>query len=83
MKSGSLITMDYPETIVEKVKNKVFEVDIPKAQASDFKEKHMVVNAIRKKEALRIRYIANQPVPDSIPAEASLEDAYLYLTKSN
>lgn len=83
MKSGSLITMDYPESIVDKVKDKVFEVSIPKSEASDFKEKHLVVNTIRKKEEVKVRYIASAPVPSSTQAVASLEDAYLYLTKAH
>lgn len=83
MKAGSLITLDYPESIVEKVKDKVFEVDMPKAEASAFKEEHMVVNTTRKKDEVKVRYIANQPAPNSRQAEASLEDAYLYLTKTN
>lgn len=83
MKAGSLIAMDYPEEIIAKVRDKVFEIDIPKAQASDFKEKHMVVNTTRKKDEIRVRYIADQPAPNSLQAEASLEDAYLFLTKTN
>ncbi|OEK06505.1 ABC transporter ATP-binding protein [Roseivirga misakiensis] len=83
MKAGSLITMDYPEEIIAKVKDKVFEIDIPKEQASDFKEKHMVVNTIRKKEEVTVRYIANESVDGSKKAVASLEDAYLYFTKTN
>lgn len=83
MKTGSLISMDYPENIVERVKGKVFEVNLPKAQASTFKEEQMVVNSMRKKDEIMLRYIADKPVADSIPVTASLEDAYLYLTKTN
>ena len=83
MKSGSLIAVDYPDSIVDKVKGKVFEVDIPKSEATSFKEQHLVVNTIRKKEEVKMRYIADEPVSGSVQAEASLEDAYLYLTKTH
>lgn len=83
MKTGSLIAMDYPEEIISKVSGKVFEIDLPKSEASTFKGEHMVVNTTRKKDAIRVRYISDQPVPNATQAEASLEDAYLFLTKTN
>ncbi len=83
MKAGSLITMDYPEEVIAKVKDKVFEIDIPKAQASDFKEKHMVVNTMRKKDDVTVRFITNESMTGAKKVDASLEDAYLYFTKSN
>lgn len=83
MKAGSLIAMDYPEEIIAKVRDKVFEIDLPKSEASTFKEEHLVVNTTRKKGEIRVRYIADQAAPNAIQAEASLEDAYLFLTKTN
>lgn len=83
MKGGSLITMDYPEEIIDKVRDKVFEIDISKSQASDFKKKHMVVNTLRKKDDVTVRFITNESVTGAKKANASLEDAYLYFTKSN
>lgn len=83
MKTGSLIAMDYPEEIIAKVRGKVFEIDLSKSEASTFKEEHMVVNTTRKKDAIRVRYISDQSVPNATQTEASLEDAYLFLTKTN
>lgn len=83
MKAGSLVSLDYPENIVEKVRGKVFEVNLPKSEVNTFKEGQMVVNSMRKKDEVMLRYIADKPVVNSIPVTASLEDAYLYLTKTN
>ncbi|MFY0593533.1 ABC transporter ATP-binding protein [Roseivirga sp.] len=82
MKSGSLISIDYPENIVERLDDKVYEIDIPKSEISNFKENHIVVNTIRKKEDITVRFISDDKKADGKPVEASLEDAYLYLTKT-
>jgi len=83
IKNGSLITKGDPENIVRKVKGKVFETTIEKEQLSNFKNNHIVVSTKRKQGKLQVRYISENPTEDSIVQEANLEDAYLYLTKTN
>jgi ABC-type multidrug transport system ATPase subunit len=83
MKSGNLITHGNQEEIIQNVKNKVFEITIGKEQLSMFKKEQIVVSTSRKTNQLIVRYIANTPVENSIKKEANLEDAYLYLTKTN
>ncbi len=82
MKNGSLITKGDPENIVKKVAGKVFDTTIEKAHLSNFKDNHIVVSAKRKQGKLQVRYISENPTEDSIVQEANLEDAYLYLTKT-
>lgn len=83
MKRGKLLTHGSQEDIIEKVTNKVFETTIEKNELSSFKNEQTVVSTSRKKSKLLVRYIADTPVIDSITKEANLEDAYLYLTKTN
>lgn len=80
MKSGQLITAGTQADIMNHANGKVFEVLIDHTVLSAFKAKYLVVNTIRYKEKLKIRYMSNAPVDGSIPIIASLEDAYLFLT---
>lgn len=83
MKNGSLIIKSDPENIVKKVDGKVFETIIEKEQLSDFKNKHIVVSTKRKQGKLQVRYISENRIEHATLQEANLEDAYLYLTKTN
>lgn len=83
MKNGNLITHGNQEHIISTVTNKVFETHINKEALTYFKTQHIVVSTTRKKGDLMVRYISENPVDDSTKKEANLEDAYLYLTKTN
>lgn len=83
MKNGSLLTKGDQETIIALVSHKVFETTLNKEQLSIFKTNHLVVSTTRKAGALKVRYITDSPVENSIQQQANLEDAYLYLTKTN
>ena len=43
----------------------------------------IVVSTTRKEGKLKVRYISSSPIENSIAQLANLEDAYLYLTKTN
>lgn len=83
MKSGMLITKGTQPDVIKSVEGKVFETVMESSAVNDFKIKHLVVNSIRQKEHTRLRYISDNPVSGSIAGTASLEDAYLFLTKNN
>lgn len=83
MKSGTLITTGTQADVIAQVEGKVFETIIDSTALEAFRAKQFVVNTIRQKDKMRLRYISNQPVPSSTPFAATLEDAYLFLTKSN
>lgn len=83
MKSGELITKGTQPEVIQTVAGKVFETVIDSNEVSEFKTRHLVVNSIRQKDKTRLRYISNNPTEGSTPSTASLEDAYLFLTKSN
>jgi len=82
MKSGQLIMQGAQADVIERVAGKVFETTIAAGSLEDFRAHYFVVNSIRQKEKMQLRYISDQPAPESTPAAASLEDAYLFLTKS-
>jgi ABC-2 type transport system ATP-binding protein len=83
MKSGSLITHGNQEDVINRIRGNVFETIIPKPDLNAFKLEHTVVSTARKNEQLTVRYLSDEPIANSIPKEANLEDAYLYLTKTN
>jgi len=83
MKSGMLITKGAQPDVIKSVEGKVFEILMESTAVNDFKTKHLVVNSIRQKENTRLRYISDNPVSGSTAGTASLEDAYLFLTKNN
>ncbi len=83
MKSGMLITKGTQPDVIKAVEGKVFETVMESSAVNDFKTKHLVVNSIRQKENTRLRYISDNPLSGSTAGTASLEDAYLFLTKNN
>ncbi|MCY7420208.1 MAG: ABC transporter ATP-binding protein [Chitinophagaceae bacterium] len=83
MKGGMFITKGTQPDVIKSVEGKVFETVMESSAVNDFKTKHLVVNSIRQKENTRLRYISDHPVGGSTAGTASLEDAYLFLTKNN
>ena len=83
MKNGVLLAADNQRGIIKSVANKVFEISMNSEQLEDFKMKQTVVSTTRSNGKIQVRYISERPMEHSIQKEASLEDAYLYLTKHN
>lgn len=82
MKNGILLSHGYQQDIIDAVKNKVFELEIDKNDLNYFKENYLILNAIRKKDRVLVRYIGNEKLPQAILCNATLEDAYLFQTKN-
>lgn len=81
MKNGQLIMKGTQTDIMDKVRGKVFELTMNSEDLTAFKEKYRVVNSIRQKDKILVRYISDDPTSIGVPCIASLEDAYLSLTK--
>ena len=81
IKKGQLITKGLQEDVIDTVREKVFESMIDSANLTAFKEKYLVVNTLRKKDQVLVRYISDSPLDAAANCTASLEDAYLCLTK--
>lgn len=83
MKNGVLIAKGEQADVIKAVEGKVFEVVLGNASVDVFKIKHHVTDSIRQKDKTRVRYISDKPAEGSSSCIASLEDAYLFLTKNN
>jgi ABC-2 type transport system ATP-binding protein len=83
MKSGMLITKGTQADVIGQVDGKVFETVIESLAVEKFKANYHVVNTIRQKDKTRVRYISDTAADSSTSSPASLEDAYLFLTKTN
>jgi ABC-type multidrug transport system ATPase subunit len=81
IKSGHLITTGTQGDVIDSVKEKVFEIEIDGSALVDFKEKYLVLNTIRKKDKTLVRYISEEHLTGAVDCIASLEDAFLSLTK--
>ncbi len=81
MKNGSLLTKGTPEHIIKSIEEKVFETIIEPSEFTAFKNNYLVISTKRTQGKLQIRFIANNQIENSTKQEATLEDAYLYLTK--
>ncbi|WP_027391544.1 ABC transporter ATP-binding protein [Aquimarina latercula] len=83
MKDGTLLSQGNQEQLIKLVDQKVFEIIINKEELKDFKNHQIIVSTARKEQGLMIRYISENPIMGSKSKKANLEDAYLYLTKTN
>ena len=81
MKNGHLLIKGLQAEVIEKIKGKVFEMEIDGGALTAFKEKYMLVSAIRKKGKVIVRFISGEALNGAVQCSASLEDAYLSLTR--
>ena len=83
MKEGKLITHGTQESVITQVEGKAFDILLDTSQLSVFKTKHLVVSTSRQGDKIKVRYLSDVPESESVKCIASLEDAYLFLTRSN
>lgn len=82
MKKGALIIKDSQEDIIQLAEGKVYETTVNKSNINNFKNYHNVVSSYRMQDQFRVRYISENPNIDAENVTATLEDAYIYLTKN-
>ena len=82
MKNGTLITQGNRQDIIAHVEGKVFEIKIEDEAVSEFKNQVTTLSTTRYKGKTTIRYISDTEMSNARPQKATLEDAYLYLTKN-
>jgi ABC-2 type transport system ATP-binding protein len=85
MKNGILLNKAAQPDIIKLVEGKVFEVIVDNSALAAIKSKHQVIDTSRQKEQTKVRFISktNEPEPAATLANATLEDAYLFLTQNN
>jgi ABC-type multidrug transport system ATPase subunit len=85
MKNGTLLNKAAQPDIIKLVEGKVFEVVVDNNALAAIKSKHQVIDTSRQKEQTKVRFISktNESEPAATLANATLEDAYLFLTQNN
>ena len=85
MKNGILLDKAAQPDIIKLVDGKVFELIVSNDEIAGIRAKHQVIDTSRQKDKIRVRFITRtgQPETGAIAANASLEDAYLFLTQNN
>jgi ABC-2 type transport system ATP-binding protein len=84
MQNGTLLEKGMQPDIINMVEGRVFEVILNSNDLTSLKAKHLVIDTSRQKENTKVRYITknNAPDPASVAVNATLEDAYLFLTQN-
>ena len=81
MSKGKLMIKGTQEEVIKLVEGKVFETIIDKEKINSFKNNHIIVSSYRFKNDFRVRYISDKTSISKQLVPATLEDAYIYLTK--
>lgn len=82
IKNGSLITHALPETLLQEVQGKVWEMIVSSAELPRLKKQALVSGTTHRADGIHVRLIsAEKPSPDVQPRDPSLEDAYLYFVE--
>ncbi len=80
LNKGSLLIHSFPEALLAKMKDKVWEWTIPSGKLPALKQSHLVTGSIRREEGLLVRVAAqDRPDPAANAVSPTLEDAYLFL----
>lgn len=83
---GRLLERNFPDKILEIVKDKVFEANITNDDFNAFKSQHLISNSMRTSDGWKVRFVADvpdqMPSRSSTPVKATLEDAYLWIISS-
>ena len=82
MKKGEIIQKGTEQQLRESVRNIAWKSIVPVEDELRFRKKYIVSNLRRCGEDVELRIVSGKrPAPDAVPAEAALEDIYLYLTR--
>ncbi|MDP5274139.1 ABC transporter ATP-binding protein [Chengkuizengella axinellae] len=79
IKAGQLIHKDHPESLLDKIKDKVWTVTVDENEVPKFQAAFKVGNIVRQNDGVGLRIIAeDRPDARAIQAAPNLEDLYLY-----
>jgi ABC-type multidrug transport system ATPase subunit len=83
MAQGRLLADAAPEELLEGVRGRVWEVELPAAELESLRAQHLVGATLRRGANVLARVVADAaPAADARPAAPSLEDAYLALQRA-
>lgn len=85
MKNGKLITKAAQPDIIKLVDGKIFETLVDHNEVAAIKAKYHVIDTGRQKDKTRVRFISHTGATElaATTVNATLEDAYLFLTHDN
>ncbi len=85
MKDGILLQKAAQPDIIKLVDGRVFELIVNNSnELAEIKAMHQVIDTSRQKDKIKVHYIAatDSQQPGAVAVNATLEDAYLFLTQS-
>ena len=75
---GGLVVESAPETLLQSVNGRVWEMVIPSSDLSELRKNYLVSNTAHRSDGVHARVVADHgPAASARPVEPSLEDAYL------
>ena len=75
---GELLVLGAPETLLERLAGRVWEVVVSSAELPKLRRDHLVSSTAHRSDGVHARVVSNSaPTPLARPLEPSLEDAYL------
>jgi len=75
---GELVVHSAPESLLQSVSGRVWEVVVPSLELSALRQRYQVSSTAHRSDGVHARVVADHaPVSDARPLEPSLEDAYL------
>lgn len=81
--SGNIQYMGSPTTMAELANEKVWEFHLDPDRFEEEKQQYQIVHHMREGEKIRVKCLSEfKPREDAVPVRANLEDAYLWLMKS-
>ncbi|MEO8380153.1 MAG: ABC transporter ATP-binding protein [Acidobacteriota bacterium] len=82
MKEGSLVALSTPENLMRAAEGTVWEAVLPAEQFDQVRKTMSISGAVRKSDGVHARIVSSeQPVPQAVHAEPTLEDAFLFTMK--
>ena len=84
IENGYLVKHALPETLLQEVEDKAWEVVVPSDELPALKQRSIVSGTARRSDGVHARVVSDQrPDEDAVPDEPTLEDAYLYIIPRN
>lgn len=84
MKEGQIILHDTPEDLLQTIANKVWTITLPKKEALQLMQHHIIVKSHNEGNQIELRIVSdNRPHPDATLTTPDLDDLYLYHFKES
>ncbi|MEM9258337.1 MAG: ABC transporter ATP-binding protein, partial [Bacteroidota bacterium] len=66
-----------PEAATNELEERLWTVNIPRSELTDYQDRHQVLSAnFNRDNTLRLRLLAEEPIPGFLPVSPNLEDVY-------